>query len=479
MSNGIVWSIAGSDSGGGAGIQADLRTMHDFGVHPCTAITALTAQNSLGVTSIEFCSRKVFQDQLNALNEDLPASVIKIGMIGNRDLIEILADFLAEYRGIVVCDPVMVSTTGARLLEKNAEKDFIERILPYAHLLTPNWHEAALLAGRKVDSLESMAECAETIWQLTGNAILLKGGHGLNGLSHDYLYDKSHQCWFSNLRLENRNTHGTGCTLSSAIASCLALGYSLHDAIVLARMYVHKGIRLGKPFGRGAGPVGHYGFPDSQIDLPVASSYPVNELNSQKFSRFDPGKGIYALIKNHQELQRLLPSGIDIFQLRIKDRPIDEVRSEVAKSVAIAKKAGVQLFINDYWELAIEFHAHGVHLGQEDLSNADVDQLRSKGLQLGISTHNFYEIAIAHQYRPSYIAVGPIYETRTKVVKEPPKGEKMLASVCRMLDYPVVAIGGITLDNLDLLKSCGVAAIALSSALAHKDKAHEPFSFSR
>lgn len=477
MSNGIVWSIAGSDSGGGAGIQADLRTMHDFGVHPCTAITALTAQNSLGVTSIEFCSKKVFQDQLNALNDDLPASVIKIGMVGNSELIEVLDDFLAGYRGFVVCDPVMIATTGAQLLEKNAQKHLIERIVPYSHLITPNLHEAGLLTGKKVNSLESMAECAEAIWQLTGRAVLLKGGHGFNGLSHDYFYDENNRCWFSNLRLDNRNTHGTGCTLSSAIASCLSLGYSLLDAIVLARMYVHKGIRLGKQFGRGAGPVGHCGFPDSQIDLPVVNSYPVSELNSKKFPRFDPKNGIYALIKDHQELKQLLSSGIETFQLRIKDRPIDEVKSEAAKSAAIAREAGVQLFINDYWELAIETQAHGVHLGQEDLSNVDFDKLRTSGLQLGISTHNFYEIAIAHQYRPSYIAVGPIYETKTKVVKEPPKGEKMLAAVCKMLDYPVVAIGGITPDKFDLLKSCGVAAIAMSSSL--KGSQNESFSFSK
>lgn len=463
MSPPIVWSIAGSDSGGGAGIQADLRTMHDFGVHPCTAITALTAQNSLGVTAIEYCSRKVFKAQLDALNDDLPAAVIKLGMLGNSDVIETVADFLQSYEGYVVCDPVFISTSRSRLIEKDAENFFIERILPWVDLITPNFPEAAVLAGREMHSLESMAEAAKAITERTGKAVLLKGGHGIHQRCHDYYHEAGHSYWISHDRINNHNTHGTGCTLSSAIASCIALGYPLKDAIVLARMYVHQGIRHGRQVGKGAGPVGHYGFPNDRADMPMISDSSLAEFHSAPFPCFDPKNGMYALVRNSQELEQLLPQGISTIQLRMKDQPLEAVRREIASSLKLTRKAGAQLILNDYWQLAIEYGVDGVHLGQEDLQEADFAALRKSGLKVGISTHNFHEIAIAHRYRPSYIGFGPIYETKTKSVKEPPKGEKALTEACKLSDYPVVAIGGIMPDQFGTLMQCGAAAIATTA----------------
>lgn len=459
----IVWSIAGSDSGGGAGIQADLHTMQDFGVHGCTAITALTAQNSLGVKAIDYCSKEVFKAQLDALQEDLPAAVIKLGMLGHSDIIEVLADFLKNYRGFVVCDPVFLTTTRAKLMENSAKSHYIEKILPFADLITPNLAEASVLTGKEIASLESIVEGAKQIAAMTGKAVLIKGGHGTNQFSHDYFLDQDRSYWITHQRLMNCNTHGTGCTLSSAIASCLACGYTLHDAIILARMYVHKGIRLGQPLGKGPGPVGHHGFPNDQADLPVVSATPLATLASTPFPQFDPKNGIYALIKNCSEMKHLLTLGISTFQLRIKDLPLSEIQNEIIAAIPLARNAGAQLFVNDYWEMAIAHHADGVHLGQEDLADADIEAIRSKGLQLGISTHNLHEIAIAHQYKPSYIGFGPIYPTKTKVVKEPPKGEEALATACRLLNYPVIAIGGISPDQLQPLQACGAAAIAMSS----------------
>ena len=242
----VVLSIAGSDSGGGAGIQADLLTIHANGGFPTTAITCLTAQNPDGVSGIEVLSAEFIREQIEQVARYFPIKVIKTGMLFNADIIETVAEYIATVRDIqVVVDPVMVATSGAVLLEESAVHALREHLLPKATLLTPNLDEAAVLIGHKPETVEQMKDAAHAMAKGFQTAILLKGGHLENTDELvDLLAPPDGPCVaFKNPRIEGINTHGSGCTLASAIATHLAHGHSLEAAIQEALNYLQKGMR--------------------------------------------------------------------------------------------------------------------------------------------------------------------------------------------------------------------------------------------
>ena len=228
-------TIAGSDSSGGAGIQADIKTMSAHGIYAMSAVTALTAQNTTGVTDILESTPSFLANQLDAVFTDIFPDAVKIGMVSSADLITVIADKLTRYgaRHIVV-DPVMVATSGAKLLRDDAIEVLKERLLPLAEVLTPNIPEAEILAGMKIESPTDMETAARTISETYGCAVLCKGGHDLND-ANDLLWKDGHARWFKGRRIANPNTHGTGCTLSSAIASNLAKGYGLDESVEKAK----------------------------------------------------------------------------------------------------------------------------------------------------------------------------------------------------------------------------------------------------
>ncbi len=269
----IVWSIAGSDSGGGAGIQADLATFHDFGVHGCTVITAITAQNSFAVGHVSVTPRRTLAAQINALDSDLQADVIKLGMLADEGVVGMVAKYLDSYRGFVVCDPVLSSSTGGDLTDGNLSACLIEKLLPRCDLLTPNLSEAESILNRRIKGLDDVERAAADIVALGARAVLIKGGHltARNNQRHDYWTDGIDGFWLSGANVDTLNTHGTGCTLSSAIAASLARGYALPDALVIAKAYVSQGLRMGVQLGGGPGPVAHVGWPQQLIDFPSLS----------------------------------------------------------------------------------------------------------------------------------------------------------------------------------------------------------------
>ena len=250
-------TIAGSDSSGGAGIQADIKTMTMNGVYAMSAVTALTAQNTTGVTGILNATPEFLEKQLDAVFTDIFPDAVKIGMVSSADLIAVIASTLRRYgaRHIVV-DPVMVATSGAKLLEDNAIDTLRERLLPLAELLTPNIPEAELLSGRKIASPADMEAAAKQISETYGCAVLCKGGHSLND-ANDLLWRSGAGKWFRGRRVDNPNTHGTGCTLSSAIASNLAKGYGLDDSVERAKAYLSGALAAQLDLGRGSGPMDH------------------------------------------------------------------------------------------------------------------------------------------------------------------------------------------------------------------------------
>ena len=254
----IALTIAGSDSGGGAGIQADLKTFHQFGVFGTTAIVALTAQNTLGVRAVETVAESMVSAQLAALAEDLPPAALKTGMLADVAIVRLVSQAIRE-RGWapLVVDPVMVSTSGHRLLTLEAEEVVRESLLPLAAVVTPNLDEAAILTGRAVHDVASMERAGETLLSFGAGAALVKGGHLTGDRLTDVLVTPGGIRHFSRPRLDTSSTHGTGCTLSAAITAGLALGRDLETAVDAALDYVHRAIAGAPGLGAGHGPLDH------------------------------------------------------------------------------------------------------------------------------------------------------------------------------------------------------------------------------
>lgn len=250
-------TIAGSDSSGGAGIQADIKTMTSLGVYGMTAITALTAQNTTGVKQIMEVEAEFLKSQLDCVFEDIFPDAVKTGMIPNATLIEVVADSL-KTQGVrnIVIDPVMVSTSGSSLMADAAVTTLKTKMLPLEGLVTPNIPEAEVLTQKGIKSEKDIEEAAKYLYEQYGSAVLIKGGHGILD-ANDYLYSKDVQKWYRAQKVKNPNTHGTGCTLSSAIASFLAKGKSLDEAIGCGKEYLTGAISANLDLGKGSGPLNH------------------------------------------------------------------------------------------------------------------------------------------------------------------------------------------------------------------------------
>ena len=250
-------TIAGSDSSGGAGIQADLKTMTMNGVYAMSAITALTAQNTTGVRAIQESTPDFLKQQLDAIFEDIYPDAVKIGMVASSELIHVIADRLRHYEAKnIVVDPVMVATSGSALMKNDAVQTLIEELLPISTLVTPNIPEAQVLSGLSIETKEDMIIAAKHIGDNYHCAVLLKGGHSIND-ANDLLYANGELHWFEGKRINNPNTHGTGCTLSSAIASNLAKGYTLSESVQRAKDYISGALAAMLDLGQGSGPMNH------------------------------------------------------------------------------------------------------------------------------------------------------------------------------------------------------------------------------
>jgi len=256
---GVVLSVAGSDSGGGAGIQADIKTGALLGSYVATALTALTAQNTRGVSSIHSLPPSFVEHQMEAVLSDFPVDVVKIGMLNSAEVITSVVDKLNEFNmKIVVVDPVMVAKGGASLMDRDAVGVLRSTLLPLTYLLTPNIPEAERLTGTVIRNEEDMATAARLLHGMGARNVLIKGGHLLEGESVDLLYDGSAFTRFAAPRILSKNTHGTGCTFATAIASYLAQGEPLPEAVKRAKEFITTAIKTARPLGRGHGPVNHY-----------------------------------------------------------------------------------------------------------------------------------------------------------------------------------------------------------------------------
>lgn len=249
-------TIAGSDPSGGAGLQADLKTFHQFGVYGMSVVTLLTVQNTQSVDAVEPLSADLVRRQIAAVVSDIPPAAVKTGALGNSEIIETVSAWARGNPAPLVVDPVMISKHGAPLLTGDARDALMKALLPSAFLVTPNLHEAAALGGIEVSTVEQMQEAARRIAALGPGAVLVKGGH-LSGEAVDVLFSEGRFEHFTAPRLDSRHTHGTGCTYSAAIAACLSLGHSLSASVGQAKKFITDAIRTAPGLGRGCGPVNH------------------------------------------------------------------------------------------------------------------------------------------------------------------------------------------------------------------------------
>lgn len=462
----VAWTIAGSDSGGGAGIQADLKTFHAFDVHGCSVITALTAQNSIAVGLVQPTAHKTLAAQINALDSDLPADAIKLGMLPDTETILCVVKYLEDYQGPVVCDPVIRASSGDPLIAQDVMQILREQLMPKVTLVTPNRDEAEALLGTSITSLQDVEHAARQLLAMGAQAVIITGGHldPVENQRWDYFCSAGDQFWLAGESIDTVHGHGSGCTFSSAIAANLALGYELADALVIAKMYITHGFRRSRQLGGGPGPVAH------NRDFLTLDNLPrLHRQQPQAATEFLPCEplGLYPVVDSAAWIKRLLALGVKTIQLRIKDIDEAALEREIIDAVALAREYNAQLFINDHWQLAIKHGAWGIHLGQEDLDSADLAAIAGAGLKLGVSTHSFYEIARAHAIGPSYIAIGPIYDTTTKVMKFGPRGLERLGLWVTLLQghYPLTAIGGINLQRVPEVLATGVGSCAMVTAI--------------
>ncbi|RDI42563.1 thiamine phosphate synthase [Aquicella lusitana] len=476
----IVWTIAGSDPSGGAGMQADLRVLERLGVRSASVVTAVTSQNSNILTATHYLPPHHIDAQLTALTAELPATVVKIGMLGSRGAVNCIARFLKLYDGQSVLDPVCVATSGKPLFRGSIRMYLsqLKQLFPYLDLLTPNVPEAEAILGCRIHSHQDIERAAREILSLGVKNILIKGGHvDHDALSQDYWTNGSESFWMASDRYPQKKYRGSGCVLSSAIAAALALNHEMKDAIVMAKMYINREIRLAQTLWTRTDLVQQTSWPTCEMDLPRVSKKPLS-LVAASFPNCGPRPlGLYPIVDSSDWLQTLLPLGVTTIQLRIKHQTGKTLEKEIQRSILLAKKYKARLFINDEWEKALAFGAYGVHLGQEDLQLADIKKINEAGLRLGVSTHCYYEVARAHAIQPSYIACGPIFPTTSKMMSFAPQGILNLKNWCSLLNqYPLVAIGGINRANIDNVLATGVSGVAMISAIT---KAEDPIASTR
>ncbi|CAM6054046.1 unnamed protein product [Sphagnum tenellum] len=477
----IIWSIAGSDSSGGSGIQADLKTMTALNAHGCTLVTAITSQNLDEVQKIEILSPSSIQSQLSALQGGLSPKAIKIGMLGHIETIQIIARFLNEFPNAVTCDPVLASSSGLPLLEKTALKALKETLFPHVRILTPNLPEAERLVGYPLNTPQLIEKAAADLLSFGVKSVVIKGGHSQGPISQDYWTDGTRRAWLNIQRLGGISARGTGCTFASALAVALAYGFDDLDAAVIAKTFVHQCLRLSLPLLKDqARPtlLRYRSWPATSSDLPWLTNDA--ESGTKEFifpecvlpecfgePQGSPPLGFYPIVDRKDWLMRLLPLGIKTAQLRIKDLSGYELETQIRQSILLARDYQCRLFINDYWDLALKYGAYGVHLGQEDLEGAQIEEISKTHTRLGLSTHCYSEVARAHSIRPSYLAIGPIFPTKIKSMRFSPQGLGAFRIWRELLNYPLVAIGGITLEKSDDLIKAGADGLAVVSDITH------------
>ncbi len=468
MSGPVIWSVAGLDSGGGAGLSADQRAADAMGVHLCGVAAALTAQNSVAVEAVHPVPAEQLDAQLSALAHDLPPAVIKTGLLGGVAQLRVLTRWVDRLRErgpvALVVDPVLGASTGASFASDALLQAYRDELLPRATAVTPNRREAARLAGD-----------GEPPWQarrLGVETVCITGGDEGGALAVDWLASPQASGWLALPRRDARNHHGTGCCFATALAAALAKGFVPADAAVLAKMLTTSGLSDAPPPGEGAGPVRpRAGFITEPGLLPALFEQPPTAWPARAASA-GAVSGVYGITDSGAHAAALFGAGLNTVQLRIKradgeaDAPWQtRLAAEIRPALEAARRHGATLVLNDHWQTAVALGVEAVHLGQEDLLALDeagrqaLAGARARGLQLGLSSHSLWELARCVAWAPEYIACGPVWPTLTKAMPWHAQGLGNLAWWAAMSPAPVVGIGGV-------LAPAQLAQVAASGAAA-------------
>jgi hydroxymethylpyrimidine kinase/phosphomethylpyrimidine kinase/thiamine-phosphate diphosphorylase len=488
-----IWSIGASDSCAGAGLQADLAVGHACGVDVGVLTMAVTAQSSHGVKALQLLPLSMCEAQWQALLDDGLPAAIRLGWLpAEQTLLNWLLAKLEGYAGWVIWDPVMSATRGG-LPERTDPLSVWQPLLRRCDVITPNLQEACALAGLPANA---------SVDDIVGNLRAAGAGHilltGSNATSRAGQQDEAavwqQDCFFPaaegsgchsgdelpgpsllpEFRLCHpriaREVHGTGCHLAAQLACSLALGYTLYDAVVRAVAGARQAIRLAS--GRASGYHNAWaGDPDDSMaeDWPrvfAGGQADDEQASSMAFSPCERPLGVYALTDNLEHLTALIDAGVDTLQWRVKS-PQPDYPDTTRQAIERCRRAGVPLYINDDWALAIRLNAYGVHLGQEDLNQADLTAIAEAGLRLGISTHSDWEIARARALQPSYIAFGPVFIPLSKKLRYQPLGVDCVARWSqRFSEHTLTCIGGITEHTIAGLNASAMASAAVVTALA-------------
>ena len=499
---GIVLIIAATDSTCGAGAFQDARVVTELGMIPMVAETAMTVQTGEAVLRSDPAKRsslrEVFRTDLER-NVVFKLRAVKIGLIPTEKIFQAVVSFLIRLREIrgadfpVVWDPVTIAGNGDPLADYDI-RECAQDLMPLASLITPNISEAMNLSGtsQSLDSIESCGLWARTVgdWfaEAGADSVYIKGGHleqytGNPDLKGTILNMLVKNVSSSIAVLTHRRTlfpagepgrvHGTGCALSAAVAAFLGQNLPLEEALVRAEMYVSGRIRESRAVFSGMRILGDGGTCPAFEDLPLF--FPCFQEFRSRLSASMPAfpecpekLGLYPVLPDNDWVLRCLQAGVRTLQLRIKKWDSQEqLRQEIRRAVELGRKYHARVFIDDHWELAVQEKAYGVHLGQEDLEAADLELIRNAGLRLGVSTHSYAEAARALQVKPSYIALGHIFPTSSKIMPSAPQGTTRLADYVRILgrSYPLVAIGGIKIANAPEVLKTGVGSVAVITAI--------------
>lgn len=513
----IIWSIAGLDTAGGAGLSADQRAADALGVHLCPVAAALTAQHSQGVDAVFAVPAAQLEAQLQALADDLPPTAIKTGLLGSVDAIQAVARWVDHFRArtpagqdphrqlALIVDPVLGASAGGSAFATEAVlQAYRDWLLPRATVLTPNRAEARRLLDLSTDAPRphgmdaadmGLPWLAQRLQALGARSVVITGGdapavHDAGAhQAHcvDWLQTAQAQGWLVAPRVDTRHHHGTGCTFATGVAAAWSLGHVDADAVVLANLLTRHALRQAHEAGAGPGPVkagpgfaagpSNGGAPMPWLGLGEALPWALDRT----FSPFvPPADRLYGILPDAPMLRGALDAGLRCVQLRHKAH--EGLTPHLAESIQAAAQAGAQLFVNDHWREALALPAPmgaaptyrlGLHLGQEDLlglSPADQALLRAEGdrLMLGLSSHSLWELARALGCGASYVACGPVQATTTKDMPWHPQGEHNLRWWVAQSPVPVVAIGGLlTPEDLTRFGACGPAALCVVRGLGH------------
>ncbi|KAH0988660.1 hypothetical protein GBA52_000143 [Prunus armeniaca] len=467
-----VLTVAGSDSGAGAGIQADLKACAARGVYCSTVITAVTAQNTVGVQGVNVVPEDFVAEQMKSVLSDMHVDVVKTGMLPSIGIVKILHQHLREYpvRALVV-DPVMVSTSGDVLAGPSVLAGFREELLPMADIITPNLKEAsALLDGVKIKTVSDMRSAAKLLHDMGVRNVLVKGGDLPDSLDAvDIFFDGERLYELRSSRIKTRNTHGTGCTLASCIAAELAKGASMLEAVKVAKCFVETALDYSKEIFIGNGPQGPF---DHLMKLKS------NAHNSGRQVRFNPSDlFLYAVTDSGMNrrwghsisdaVKAAVQGGATIVQLREKDIDTRDFVEAAKSCLQICRAYGVPLLINDRIDVALACDADGVHIGQSDMPAHTARALLGPEKIIGVSCKTPEQAEQAWIAGADYIGCGGVYPTNTKA-NNLTVGLDGLKTVCLASKLPVVAIGGIKVSNARPVIEIGVPnlkGVAVVSAI--------------